>query len=180
MPQAGEAVGYDLLPAATAAYFDQISAHVPTAETKISWTAGCELGPAAKRRIPLTPGEYILETRGSPLHNDAGGRLVLSMVCDLGTSATSPVSTSNPGGLSVDPITGDVSGSPLREGTSYDMRLVAKDASGARAEIQRWVFNVTNPGFRTRILDLGLIVNIFKRIAQRHAASHTPCGVSIG
>jgi len=150
MSQAGEVVGYDLLPPVSAWYFRQITARNPTGETKISWTGGCELGTAAKRRILLNPGEYILETRGVPFLSDEGGRLVLSMTCDSGTSATSRLATSNPGGLAVDPMTGVVSGSPLRVGTSYDMRLVAKDSSGARAEIQRWVFDVTDPAFRTR------------------------------
>ena len=157
MSQAAKPVGYDLLPMNTASFFSRQSARNPTAQTAIGWTTGCEFGLSAKRTIALTPGGYILETRGTPLFDDPGGSLVLAMECGSATatadagedSATSPAA-GNPGGLSVDPRTGVIMGAPMRAGSEFDMRLVAKDSSGAKTEISRWLFSVTDPTFRTR------------------------------
>ena len=71
---------------------------------------------------------------------------MLKMTCSDGAE-TRAATSSDPGGLSADAISGAVSGTPQREGDNFHMQLRAVDADNSAAVVAEWHFNVRDPIF---------------------------------
>jgi hypothetical protein len=113
------------------------------------WRGGCPLGPAlARREVTLTPGRYTLVVRGDPYFDDRGGVYVVKLTCADG-AATRAATSSDPGGLSVDSVTGAITGTPQQEGDNFHMQLRAVDGARGAAVVAEWHFNVRDPIFST-------------------------------
>ena len=112
------------------------------------WSSGCDLSYSANRTVHLEPGAYWLAVRASPYFDDMhGGTYKVQMGCGGGGAAKS-ASGEDPGGLSVHPNTGVISGTPTRTGQLV-MRLLARDGAGLTTQISKWNLTITEPLFRT-------------------------------
>ena len=126
------------------------------AQFPMPWRGGCPLGPAlARREVELAPGQYTLVVRGDPYFNDRGGVYVVKMTCADG-AATRAATSSDPGGLSVDSVTGALSGTPQQEGDDFHMQLRAVDGARGAAVVAEWRFNVRDPVFSTSAMWNGI------------------------
>ena len=115
----------------------------PAPETRIPWHHGCKLSPSALRTVYLEPGQYILAVRGHMWNDDPGGDYALSMACHGAAAATSK-EHNDPGGFSVEPQTGVVTGTPQRTGAYRAINLVASYSSGHGIRVAQFTFNVTD------------------------------------
>ena len=139
--------------------------------SKVQWSGGCRMGASANRTVHLPAGEYTLAIRIFPLYNDVGGTYVVRMGCHPGAAATSPQGTGDPGGLAVDSRTGVISGSPLKPGQNYKMRLLAVDGAGKKTVVKNWQFDVVETVFRTIDTWNATELNSTRRIADEYHVS---------
>jgi hypothetical protein len=155
---ASNIVAPDALPLSFARYMAELlGVGIPTNATQadmfarfpMPWRGGCPLGPAlARREVTLTPGRYTLVVRGDPYFDDRGGVYVVKLTC-AGGAATRAATSSDPGGLSVDSVTGAITGTPQQEGDNFHMQLRAVDGARGAAVVAEWHFNVRDPIFST-------------------------------
>eukprot|EP00040_Diaphanoeca_grandis_P027124 m.153705 g.153705 ORF g.153705 m.153705 type:complete len:2258 (+) comp30843_c0_seq3:182-6955(+) len=98
---------------------------------------------------PLDAGAYILVVQANPYDGaDVGGTYVVSMLCPDGSNSSTKLTTSSPGGININPDTGEITGAPEAIG-SYVVDYIAVDGSGTVATLATRDFQVISlPTFR--------------------------------
>eukprot|EP00035_Acanthoeca_spectabilis_P015659 m.314124 g.314124 ORF g.314124 m.314124 type:complete len:1717 (-) comp16409_c0_seq9:26-5176(-) len=113
------------------------------------WQGGCPASMLTRRKQHFQPGRYTLMIRGIVYGQDLGGTYVMKMQCS-DNATTRSVAAQNPGGLFVNPTTGQISGTPKRLGENFTMRLMAIDSSrSSKTTVANWRFSVRNELFGT-------------------------------
>lgn len=110
---------------------------------------GCQYSVATNVTVPFeTPGNYTVVLDSANMwmsinRFEGTGNYAFSVLCTDG--ATTTTVRNGPGGMSVDPDTGELVITPQFPG-SYHVNLTAVDGSGAVATIQQWNITVKDRG----------------------------------
>lgn len=86
---------------------------------------------------------YTIRLGSTLFDTDQGGVYVVKLSCSDGAATTS-VRKGNPGGITVDPASGRITGTPVNVGEGYRMRLIAEDSGGSELVIAAWNFSVVS------------------------------------